>query len=597
MENSSVQRGQDSSPSWGPPPKRAAGGRKTSEPAPSAATRTANSVRTEAAMSDQAEPPSSGQHHTAAVTLQPPQHEQPKRAGSVPPPPRPFPPPNPWQYPGSEGSPKQRRQNGRSRLATVGSAPAWVIAATIAASVLLELALRTRLSSVATLLAAFVMAALVFSSASRRRPLVLLALTVAVLGAAVAVLRASIWVTFPSLLMAGSCLVLASQGRLLAGGLTAAAANYLRDIVLSPRWLLQPLQTRRVGTFSSLGRSLILAAVAVAPLAMLLASADAVFSQLLTSASPGKSWEHAMLTVLILPFVTAVAIAARRTDNTAARHPDNTAARRPDNTAARRPVSGRALISMTETTVVLGSVGLLLAIWGATQIVVALGGADRLLATADLTAAENARQGFFQLVAATAFLIGIIVAVDRFSERTSPSDHRIFLGLTVLIAAETLGVVVATYSRLALYISGFGNTMLRASVAWFLAWLAVVMLVLVVSVNRRTTRPWFATSMFGLAALWVLAFGLWNPEAAVARGNLERGEQAADIDYRYLGRKLGPDAIPTLVTLAPTLEPEQQEQLIEDLCRQADDLGGGYSVLSWNRSHAEAAEALASLGC
>lgn len=561
MENSPIQRGQNAVPNWGPPAKRAAVAPGSLQPA----------------MDPLQEADDPVLHRT-------PEPSVPSAAPSLPP-------PAPWQQPIAGPPPNGKRPSAETRLGQIGHAPWWVTSTILIVSVLLELALRSRLNSVATMMAGGLLAALVISSPHRRQPTVVLALSVAVLGTAVAVLRASLWVTMPTLLMVGGCLILAGHDRLLRGGLPAVAARYLGDAALSFHWLLQPLRARPGGAIGLFGRRVLLAGLAVVPLALLLASADAVFGQLISSVGPGNSWQHALLALLILPFVTAVAIASRRPDNTGAVRPANTGG------GSGRARSGGLSLSMTDATVVLTSVGLLLAAWGSTQAVVALGGADRLLATANLTAAENARQGFFQLVAATAFLVAIVTAADRFTVRASASDRRRFLVLTLLIGLETLGVVVATYARLALYISGFGNTMLRASVAWFLAWLAAVMLVVVVSVNRDHGQRWFGAVVFGLGAIWILAFGLWNPEAAVATGNVSRSEQAADIDYRYLGRALGPDAIPALVDLVPTLPTEHREQLTEDLCRQADSLGGGYPILSWNRSHAKADAALQSLGC
>ena len=178
---------------------------------------------------------------------------------------------------------------------------------------------------------------------------------------------------------------------------------------------------------------------------------------------------------------------------------------------------------MVEGSIVLASVALLLGLWGATQVAVAVGGADRLLATADLTAAENARQGFFQLVAATFLLVLVIVGVHRFVERKNPSDDRRFLLLTSVIGAETIGVVISSYSRLDLYVDRFGHTMLRTSVAWFLAWLALVMAVLIIAINHRGLRNRSAFApIFVMACLWTVAFGVMNPEASVASANIDR---------------------------------------------------------------------------
>ncbi len=226
---------------------------------------------------------------------------------------------------------------------------------------------------------------------------------------------------------------------------------------------------------------------------------------------------------------------------------------------------------MVEATIVLSAVIMLLGAWGATQLVVALGGAEHLLEAVDLTAAQHARQGFFQLVAVAAILLVLVVGTDRVVERRTAGDRIRFLAMTAVLGLETVGLAFASYRRLALYVDGFGHTMLRTAVAWFLAWLVVVMAVVIFGMNRPATRSFrIGPASFVLGALWVLAFGASNPEASVAGANLDR-QAAIELDVGYLIRDLGADAVPTIIERLPSQDRSTANRLSVRLCREVDN--------------------------
>ncbi|MEM7275976.1 MAG: DUF4153 domain-containing protein [Actinomycetota bacterium] len=470
--------------------------------------------------------------------------------------------------------------------------PPWAILVAVAAAGALDVAVHHRLASVATALAVVLGALLVGAAPDRRRPAVLAPLGLAVAAGGLLVLRDSPWVVGPALLVALAGLSVAAQDRLFAvGGWLRTAAGQLQaaaDAIVAVGAGLRRLDRARASSNGSVVRGLVLAALVIIPLLLLLASADAVFGELLRSTAGIGAWRHVVIIAVLAVAPLSLTVAANRST--------------PPDGPSRSQTGPGQTSAMTEATLVLAAVAVVLAAWGGTQIMVAVGGAERLLATAGLTAAENARQGFFQLVAATALLVAIVALVDRFTERTTAADHRRFLLLTGLVGVETLGVIAAGYSRLALYMSGFGTTMLRLAVAWFLAWLAAVLVVLVVTVNRRRSDRRSAAARFGgivflLAGCWVVVFGAANPEAIVAGGNLDRAG-TIPLDDAYLTTELGSDAVPAIIERLDRQQPAVRERLTAALCDElADEDPGGGRLLTWNRSRAESAEALASLTC
>ena len=215
-------------------------------------------------------------------------------------------------------------------------------------------------------------------------------------------------------------------------------------------------------------------------------------------------------------------------------------------------------------------------------------------------------------MAVVVVLVGLVAAVDRFTTRSSARDRRRFLALTGLIGVETVGLVVAAFSRLSLYIGGFGHTMLRTSTAWFLGWLALALGIVVIAVNRvgrdgdPSSGDWAMAraALFVTAAVWVVAFGLWNPEAFVAERNLDRGVAAAaeqsdrsrSVDDRYLLDELGPDAVPVMVHRIGDVDPDRRNHFRRSLCRLRP-VSDDHWPMSWNRSLALAGAELEALGC
>ena len=485
----------------------------------------------------------------------------------------------------------------RRPMRELPTAPPTVVAAVVAAAFVIGLGLQSRPASLATLIGSTVLAGVILTEPSRRRTTVVAALVLAVAAAGLATVRASTWVVGPALVVTVGGLVVGANDRLLTrAGWWRMTGRQLLDLVDTPRWLgrgMTPIGSDRTRQ-PAVARGVVLALAVGLPVAGLLASADAAFGRVLSSVFRPGFWTHVTVTGLVALPAGALALASRRVG-------------RDDEPPDRTVRFG----SMTEATIVLSSMAALLAAWGATQAAVALGGAERLLATTDLTAAENARQGFFQLVAVTAILIGLIAAVDRFTTRSTPAERLRFAVLTGVIGIETIGLVVAAYSRLALYIHGFGHTMLRTSTAWFLAWLALAMAVVVAAVNRtgrhgdRSSGDWAGAGavLFASAGVWVIGFGLWNPEAFVADRNLDRAlaapatdDREIDLDDRYLLDELGPDAVGVLVAGTADLDPETADRFGGALCRsRPDDRAFGW--FDWNRSVSRARAEIDRLDC
>ena len=123
------------------------------------------------------------------------------------------------------------------------------------------------------------------------------------------------------------------------------------------------------------------------------------------------------------------------------------------------------------------------------------------------------------------------------------------------------------------------------------------MAILIVAINhKRLGLQSTAGPVFLLAGFWAVSFGLFNPEAFVARGNLERDNTDLALDVRYLTEDLGTDAIPTVIDHLRDLEGEEAIPLIEQLC-DLEPAQSEYGPFGWNRSEAVAKQKLAIIDC
>jgi two-component system, OmpR family, sensor histidine kinase BaeS len=183
------------------------------------------------------------------------------------------------------------------------------------------------------------------------------------------------------------------------------------------------------------------------------------------------------------------------------------------------------------------------------QAAVLFGGHGYVEQTTGLTYADYVHQGFGQLTMATALTLLVIWAAARKVPREARSDRvwmRVSLGLLCL---QALVVVGSALHRMNLYQDAYGFTQLRLLVDVFEGWLGLlVVAVLAAGVMLRATwLPRFAL-ISGVVAL--LGLAAVNPDAWIARQNLDRYADTGRIDWTYL-RSLSDDAVPVLTSLSP----------------------------------------------
>ncbi|MGW5160244.1 DUF4153 domain-containing protein [Nonomuraea wenchangensis] len=336
---------------------------------------------------------------------------------------------------------------------------------------------------------------------------------------------------------------------------------------------LKKLTARRrvLPTVAALG----ITAVLLLVFGLLFASADAVFASYAERLMAAPAWAESLPGRIVLFALFAVLLAAVVL-------------------VALRPVNDplgperKFAVSRSVWLVPLTAVNLLFASFVAVQITALFGGDTLVLRTAGLTYAEYARQGFFQLVVVSVFVLGIVAAAAGLL-RTGRRERWVLAGLLGVLCALTMVVLASALHRMSLYTDAYGLSRLRLSVQATVWWLgAVFALVLLAGAARLTGRGsgWLPRTIVLVTGLGLGAFALVNPDLRVAATQVEvRG--VANLDSDYLG-DLGAEAVPALDRL-----PEPQRSCVLADVVEANELDRPDPWNGWNLARAQARDLLA----
>ncbi len=211
------------------------------------------------------------------------------------------------------------------------------------------------------------------------------------------------------------------------------------------------------------------------------------------------------------------------------------------------------LIGPTELVIALGGIVGVYSVFVITQVVAITAGAGYVRRNTGLTYAEYARQGFFQLLAAAALTLAVLLLLDRYSD-TAGRGQRWVGPLQQTTVVLTLSVVAVAIRRLFLYESEFGLTMLRFSTIVFAGWIGIVFVLCGLKLANRL-GPDFTNSVMVSAFLVLMTVNVANPESLVASRNIDRFGGTGQLDVEYLLESLGDDALPTILSNAETRGP------------------------------------------
>ncbi|MGW4059555.1 DUF4153 domain-containing protein [Amycolatopsis sp. NPDC004747] len=287
---------------------------------------------------------------------------------------------------------------------------------------------------------------------------------------------------------------------------------------------------RRDGVARRIALAVLAAAGIVGVFVPLLASADAAFAAVVNAVVPDLSVATLVRWCSVFAVVSLVVAGACYF----------LAAPAPRASVVRPHRTGYGL----EWTVPLAVLVLVFGVFVGVRLVVLFGGTEYVLRTSDLTSAEYARGGFWQLCAVTVLTLAVVAAALRWAPDSTKADRlrqRVLLGA---LSALSLVLVGSALSRMWTYQQAYGFTVLRLLVEVCELWFGALF-VLVLAALVRLRPAWLPRAAIGTAAAALLVLAVLDPERLIADANLDRAATGKPLDDRYLAR-FSADVVPVV---------------------------------------------------
>jgi hypothetical protein len=308
---------------------------------------------------------------------------------------------------------------------------------------------------------------------------------------------------------------------------------------------------RKLGVSSPRAREIVrgtlAAVVALVIFGALFASADLVFGRFLKNLFSIDISEEFMGRTIMLVFVTAFLLAAFR-------YALRTVVHNGTNVTSSKPKS----LGMVETSIVLTSINVLFFGFIMVQLTYLFGGESHVVSQG-LTYAEYARKGFFELILVAILSFVIISVAEKQVIKKENSHTNRFKILSTILIAQVVIILISAFARLSLYEHAYGFTTIRLYSYALMIWMAVVLVFLAHHIVTSGERAKFALKVFCCVVVLLLAMNALNPDAFIAKRNLERYAETGKIDPLYLAN-LSIDALPYTVSLLNNPDEKVQKE-------------------------------------
>lgn len=245
-------------------------------------------------------------------------------------------------------------------------------------------------------------------------------------------------------------------------------------------------------------------------------------------------------------------------------------------------------LGSVESLMLLGSVNVLFLIFIIIQFAYLFGGQNNIQ-DAGFTYAQYARKGFFELIAVALFtqiLLWVIHKKAVHKSLTHVIHSKVF---SVALIAQAIIIMLSALKRLGLYEQAYGFTGLRFFSHLFIFWLGVIFILLAYHFVSGQKERQFASLAFGTTLLFLLVANVLNPDAFIARQNIDRYRQTGKIDLYHLGN-LSADAVPQIATLLNDRDPDMRKAaatVLYQLGNQIESRDNGWQSTHLSRHRAQ----------
>ena len=253
-------------------------------------------------------------------------------------------------------------------------------------------------------------------------------------------------------------------------------------------------------------------------------------------------------------------------------------------------------LNLTESSIVLTSVVVLFATFVLIQFTYLFGGRTMI---GDFTYSEYARRGFFELVAVSVLIQGLLLLFDNATIRRSQIQNTVFRVLSITLIAETFIILASAWRRMSLYEIEYGFTHLRVYTHIFMVWLGILLAFTILDL-LRVKKHIFTLGLLLVAIGYVGTLNIINVDNYIAARNIERFNNGHDLDICYF-RELSQDALPAIAAFYEETTDAAAlynlREILRDWHREESNRYGDYTAwIEYNHSHQRTYEYLQDLG-
>ncbi len=222
-----------------------------------------------------------------------------------------------------------------------------------------------------------------------------------------------------------------------------------------------------------------------------------------------------------------------------------------------------------ESSILLGSVNVLFFIFILVQLTYLFGGESNISGQG-FTYAEYARRGFFELIAVAIISLLLLLTTEKYVAKKE-TDHALgFKILSTALVVQVILIMASAFTRLSLYEEAYGFTTLRLYSHAFIVLLAVVFCLSLYKINKDKRENIFAFRVFLSIALFLAVMNFLNPDAFIARRNIERFVTTGKLDTNYLN-SLSDDAISDTIKVLNIANEDLRKSFAHDLYWRAQN--------------------------
>jgi len=241
-------------------------------------------------------------------------------------------------------------------------------------------------------------------------------------------------------------------------------------------------------------------------------------------------------------------------------------------------------LGSTESSIILGSVDALFAVFVIIQFAYFFGGQSNIHLEG-YTYAEYARRGFGELVVVSFFSLLLFLGLSTITRREKPTQRKVFSVLGVGLMLLVSVILISAFRRLLLYESAYGFTRQRSYAHSFMIWLGLLLLMVVLLEIFGKQRA-FALAVIAAALGFVLTLNILNVDGTIVRQNVQRAELGWELDDYYLN-SLSVDATPALLDAYQNalISPTDRSEIGAILACQKTILAEDQAEQSWQSFH------------